>query len=462
MIVQQFFLEGIAHSSYLLAGEKTCAIVDPRRDVQVYLDAARKQGLNITHILETHLHADFVSGHIDLAELTGARIYVPAKGACPFECELLSDGDTIELEDMEITVLETPGHTPEHISYVVRDTSRGDEPVAVFCGDTLFVGDVGRPDLFPGQARDLAFRLYDSLHEKLLKLPDFCEVYPAHGAGSLCGRAMAAKRTSTIGYEKLYNPALQVRHRETFIDSLTNDMPAAPDHFSRCSAINGAGPTLLRDLLPLEAMSPVAFKEQVERENTSVLDVRDAGNFGGMHVPGSWSIDFQTNFATFAGWVLPPEKELLLVTENPAQAQETAVQLRRVGFDRIPGYLEGGLHDWAAAGLTVDSLPVLSADTFYEMTTGDQSIALVDVRTVEEYNENHIAGAINIPTPDLRIRYQELNLHTPTAMICDSGRRSSLGASILKMHGFTEVFNVAGGMRGYIATGIPLECPACE
>ena len=216
MIVQQFFVEGIAHSSYLLAGEKTCAIIDPRRDVEVYLDAARKWGLNITYILETHLHADFVSGHIDLAEFTGARIYVPARGVYSFECELLSEGDTIELEDMEITTLETPGHTPEHISYVVVDTSRGDKPAAVFCGDTLFVGDVGRPDLFPGQARKLASQSYDSLHEKLAKLADFCEVYPAHGAGSLCGRTMAAKRTSTIGYERLYNPALQIRDREMF------------------------------------------------------------------------------------------------------------------------------------------------------------------------------------------------------------------------------------------------------
>ena len=462
MIVQQFFVEGIAHSSYLLAGEKTCAIIDPRRDVEVYLDAARKQGLNITHILETHLHADFISGHLDLAEITGAELYAPERGVCSFECELLSDGDTIELEDMEITVLETPGHTPEHISYVVRDTSRGDEPVAVFCGDTLFVGDVGRPDLFPGQARELAFRLYDSLHEKLLKLPDFCELYPAHGAGSLCGRAMAAKRTSTIGYERLYNPALQIRHRETFIDSLTNDMPDAPDHFSRCSAINGAGPTLLRDLPPLEAMSPIVFKEQSARENALVLDVRSSESFGGMHVPGSWSIDIQTNFATVAGGVLPPETDVLLVTDSPTQAQEAAVQLRRVGFDRIPGYLSGGLHDWATAGLTVDRVRLISADTFYEMSTGDRPLVLVDVRTVEEYNRNHIAEAVNIPAPDLRTRYQGLNPNTPTLVICDSSRRSSLGASILKMHGFREVFNVAGGMRGYIAARYPMECPACK
>jgi rhodanese-related sulfurtransferase len=273
---------------------------------------------------------------------------------------------------------------------------------------------------------------------------------------------MAAKRTSTIGYERLYNQALQMGDRETFIDSLTKNMPAAPDHFSRCSAINGAGPTLLRDLPPLEAMSPATFKEQAERENTLVLDVRSSGNFGGMHVPGSWSIDFQTNFATFAGWVLPPGKELLLVTENPPQAQEAAVQLRRVGFDRIPGYLHGGMHGWAAAGLSVDQVPALSADTFYEMSIGKQPVVLVDVRTVEEYNKNHIAGAINIPTPDLRVRYQELNLHTPTVVICGSGRRSSLGASILKMQGFGEVFSLAGGMMGYIAAGYPLECPVCE
>jgi glyoxylase-like metal-dependent hydrolase (beta-lactamase superfamily II) len=243
MFVQQFFVKGLAHSSYLLGGSKKCAIIDPRRDVDVYLEAARDMGMKITHILETHLHADFVSGHMDLAEKTGATIVASKSAKCKFKHKAVAEGDRFNIEDMQLKVLDTPGHTPEHITYVVTDRSRGAEPVCNFCGDVLFVGDVGRPDLFPGKAKQLASQLYDNLHQKLLKLPDFCEVYPAHGAGSLCGRAMGAKRTSTIGYERRYNAALQITDKKKFIESLTTNMPAAPDHFSRCSAINGKGPS---------------------------------------------------------------------------------------------------------------------------------------------------------------------------------------------------------------------------
>ena len=238
MYVQQFFVGGLAHLSYILAGGGSCAVIDPKRDVGDYIKAAKDMGLKITHIIETHLHADFISGHLDLKELTGAKIYAPKAGNCKFDHVPLQEGDAIEIEDMELKILETGGHTPEHVSYVVTDHSRGEEPVAVFCGDTLFVGDVGRPDLFPGQADELASRLYDNLHQKLLILPDFCEVYPAHGAGSLCGRAMGAKRSSTVGYERRYNSALQHKTKEAFIKSLLNGMPGVPDHFSRCSAIN--------------------------------------------------------------------------------------------------------------------------------------------------------------------------------------------------------------------------------
>ncbi|MBP1908121.1 MBL fold metallo-hydrolase [Methanolobus bombayensis] len=211
MLIQQIFTEKIAHSSYILAGDKTCAIIDPRRDIDIYLDITRDMGIKITHILETHLHADFISGHMDLAKRTGAPIYAPEKANCDFEHVPLSEGDSIEIEDIKLNIIETPGHTPEHISYIVTDITRGKEPVAVFCGDTMFVGDVGRPDLFPGRAEELASKLYDTLHEKLLNLPEFCEIYPAHGAGSLCGRAMASKRSSTMGYEKKYNYALLMK-----------------------------------------------------------------------------------------------------------------------------------------------------------------------------------------------------------------------------------------------------------
>ncbi|HPH34936.1 MAG TPA: MBL fold metallo-hydrolase, partial [Methanoregulaceae archaeon] len=216
MIIQQFFVPGIAHSSYIVAGDRTCAIIDPARDTERYLRAAREMGVRITHILETHLHADFVSGHLDLAEATGAAIYAPTKGNCAFSHYAVSEGSEISLEDIRFSVVETAGHTPESLCYVATDLARGNTPVSLFSGDTLFVGDVGRPDLFPGRAEDLASSLYDNLHDKIMTLPDECEVYPAHGAGSLCGRAMAAKRTSTIGYEKRYNYALLIQDKDAF------------------------------------------------------------------------------------------------------------------------------------------------------------------------------------------------------------------------------------------------------
>jgi glyoxylase-like metal-dependent hydrolase (beta-lactamase superfamily II) len=289
MLIQQIFTEKIAHSSYILAGDKTCAIIDPRRDIDIYLDITRDMRIKITHILETHLHADFISGHIDLEKRTGAQVYAPEKANCDFEHVPLSEGDSIEIEDIRLDIVETPGHTPEHLSYIVTDISRGKEPVAVFCGDTMFVGDVGRPDLFPGRAEELASKLYDTLHEKLLNLPEFCEIYPAHGAGSLCGRAMASKRSSTMGYERKYNYALLIDDRPEFIDSLTNDMPSAPDHFSRCTEINRKGPELLKKLHIPEALNNDAFRNKMR--DAVVLDVRSFESFGGQHIPDSYNID---------------------------------------------------------------------------------------------------------------------------------------------------------------------------
>ena len=461
MFVQQFFVKGLAHSSYLLGGTATCAIVDPQRSVESYLEAAKAMGMKITHILETHLHADFISGHLDLAERTGAKICAPKAGQCEFEHLALAEGDSFQIEDMQLRVLQTPGHTPEHVSYVVVDQARGAEPVCVFCGDTLFVGDVGRPDLFPGMARDLASRLYDSLHSKLLALPDFCEAYPAHGAGSLCGRAMGAKRTTTIGYERRYNAALQIKDRQAFIQSLTTNMPAAPDHFSRCSAINRAGPALVRTLSPLVPLEPIQFQEKATEKNVIVLDIRSYEAFGGQHVPHAYHIDFAGNFATFAGWILPPEKEVLLVADSYDQAQEAVVWLRRVGIDRTAGYLDGGMFAWAKQGLPTEHVRQLSAGELHDLATKGDPMLLVDVRAPREFDAGHIQAAVNIPAPDLRTRHAEMDRDKPVALICSTGHRSSLGASLLKRQGFDRVANVAGGMTGYSAAGYAGECPLC-
>ena len=461
MIIQQFFVGGLAHSSYLMGGQKTCAVIDPRRDIGIYLDAAKASGWQITHILETHLHADFISGHLDLAQKTGAKIYAPKSGKCEFDHIALSEGDTFKIEDMEIKVLETPGHTPEHLSYVVTDHSRGEEPAAVFTGDTLFVGDVGRPDLFPGIALELASKLFHSLHDKLAKLPDFCEVYPAHGAGSLCGRSMSAKRTSTIGYEKKYNYAFLTKEKDTFIRLLTTDMPQAPDHFSRCSEINRRGPALEKDLPALVPLDPVSFAGKVEAKNISILDIRSYDAFGGQHIRGAYHIDSGGNFSTFSGWVVPPDADILLVPANPEQAREAAVALRRVGLDRAIGYLEGGMFEWAKAGLPAGHISQLSAQELHERRTAGMPLTIIDVRADGEFKTGHIDGAINVPAPDLRSRYTEFDPKSPIAVICSTGHRSSLAASLLKQHGFEDVSNVAGGMTGYNAAGLGTECLLC-
>ena len=461
MLIQPFYVSGLAHSSYLLAGSKSCAVIDPRRDVRVYLDAAHSLGVKITHILETHLHADFVSGHMDLAEKTGAAIHAPRSARCAFEHVGLADGDTFLIEDMEVRVLETPGHTPEHIVYVVADRTRGEDPVALFSGDTLFVGDAGRPDLFPEIAEKLAGELHDSLYRKLMVLPDFCEVYPAHGAGSLCGRDISAKRTSTIGYEKRHNYALRIPDRKEFIRRLTTAMPAAPDHFSRCSETNRRGPARLGSLPGVVPLDPAAFSQRAGIANTLVLDVRPYDAFGGQHVMDSYHIDLTSNFSTFAGWILPPEADILLVADRRDQIERASVLLRRVGLDRVAGYLEGGLFAWAASGFPLGHVPQLSAQELNERICSDEPVVLLDVRSVGEFEGGHIEGAINIPVPDLRTRYRELDPEDSIIAICNVGQRGTLAASLLRRHGFRNVSNLAGGMTGYNAAAGGAECPVC-
>lgn len=462
MLLKHYFLEKIAHSSYILAGEQSCAVIDPRRDVDIYINEARELGVDITHILETHLHADFISGHMDLAAKTGAKIYAPKSGRCKFEHVPLSEGDSIDIEDMHLDILETPGHTPEHIIYLVTDKSQGNSPVGVFAGDVLFVGDVGRPDLFPDIAKELAGNLFVSLHDKLLRLPDYCEVYPAHGAGSLCGRSMGAKWTTTIGYERRYNASLQINDKDEFIHSLTSDMPPAPDHFSRCSDINRNGPVLVSKLPVLEELRPADFLMCMQQKVNEVLDVRTYAAFAGLNIPRSWHLDLKGNFPTFAGWVMPADHDILLVADSYQQAVAANTWARRVGVDRVVAYLNGGMANWATDGNKIDHVHLISAESLYNrITTGITTISLVDVRTPNEFADTHIEGAINIPAPDLRTRYKELNPDKPTYLICSTGNRSSLAASILKRHGFKEVYNIAGGMTGYSAAGYVKKCHVC-
>jgi len=452
MIIHQFFIPGIAHSSYIVAGDKTCAVIDPARDVDRYIRAAEEMGLVITHILETHLHADFISGHLDLADRTGATIYAPKAGNCPFPHSTVEEGDIISLENIRFSVIDTAGHTPEHICYIATDTARGETPVALFSGDTLFVGDVGRPDLFPGRAEELATSLYENLHTKIMTLPDECEVYPAHGMGSLCGRAMAAKRTSTIGYEKKYNYALQIQSREEFIHALTSDMPSPPDHFARCSEINRKGPVLMKNLPAVTPIEPKAFFDTIRSNDATLLDVRSYPAFSGLHIPDSWHTDLSGNFATQTGWVLPAEKEIILVAEEKAQAEEAALQLHRVGFDQVTGFLKGGMLVWATAGLPISRLPIISPEEADRLITDDEA-ELIDVRSTEEWDAAHATGSIHIPWHDLRTRHADLDAEKHYIVMCRGGQRASIAASILKMHGIKKVMNLGGGYTAYSRAG---------
>jgi len=459
MFIQSFFIPGLAHLSYLLGGKGTCAIIDPRRDVEEYRTVAKAMGMRITHILETHLHADFVSGHMDLSARTGAEIIVPKAGQCAFPHRPVQEGDEFQIEDMNIRVLDTPGHTPEHITYVVTDRSRGSEPTAIFCGDTLFVGDVGRPDLFPGQAVELAGKLFDSL-SKLRALPDHVLVLPAHGAGSLCGRAMGAMRYSTIGYEKRYNAELQHKTVDAFRASLLSGMPEAPDHFSRCSDINRKGPAKLSDLEMPKPLSPTEV-HQLAKEGAVLLDGRDYLAFGGAHIPGAWNIDIAGNFQTFAGWMLPPDKPVVLVLGNDTKGFEAATMLRRVGFDRIAGWLEGGMHSWSVGGFPTDHVRQTSVQELAVLSNQKPGPMILDVRGKLEYEALHLEGAVHMQAPDTRKKFGEIPKEKTVYVICNSGHRSSLACSVLKQHGIHNVVNVAGGMTAFSAAGLIGTCPTC-
>jgi len=451
MLLKSFFVPNIAHSSYLLAGPKACAIIDPQREIDAYLDVARENDVRITHVLQTHLHADFISGHLDLATATGATIHAPRSADCAFLHEEIGEGDVIKVDDMELEVMETPGHTPEHVSYVVRDRGRGESPVGVFCGDTLFVGDVGRPDLFPGRAEELAEALYRSL-AKLMALPDFCEVYPAHGAGSLCGRSIGAKRQSTIGYERRHNPAL-IADKSAFIRALTTDMPAAPDHFTRCSEINRRGPALMSKLTPPSPLPPPRFRDAMRRGGI-VLDVRDYDAFGALHVPGAISIPMSGNLPIFAGWIIPADAEILLVAADDMAVEDAVVWLRRVGHDRTVGYLDGGMRAWTSAGLMTEHVPQMSPQELRHTMIDKANRMVVDVRGAGEFQRAvfRVPGSINLPAPDLRTRHGELPKDQPIVLVCGTGRRSSMAASLLKRAGFSQVCNLAGGLPGYQAS----------
>jgi len=459
LILKQFYLNCLAHASYLVADSASggAAVVDPQRDIDQYLEFAAEHRLAIKHVILTHFHADFVAGHLELRDRVGAAIYLGAAAKAEYAFTPLADGSEIDLGGVKLRAIETPGHTAESISIEAFDLDvSATVPHAVLTGDTLFVGDVGRPDLrvaLGWSASDLGSMLYDSLHQKLLTLPDASLVYPAHGAGSLCGKALSKETVSTIGEQRRVNYALQPMPKDRFIEIVTADQPDAPAYFTYDAVLNtkehqtlteamDRGPLTLEQLLSLQAVG------------AQVLDTRDAGDFAAAHLTGSVNIGLGGQFATWAGSVLSRERPIVIVAD-PGREGESMMRLGRIGFDHVVGYLAGGMLSVERHPSLTASTERLSAPLAAQRLASPERPRLVDVRAPREYDAKHIDGSISMPLNHLTERIGELPRDRPIIVHCAGGYRSSIAASLLMCAGFTQVSELAGGIAAWDAAGLP-------
>ena len=461
MIVKQFYLNCLAHASYLVGdeGSGVAAVIDPQRDVDIYLRFAKEHGVGIEHVVLTHLHADFLAGHLELRDLCKARIYLGNSAKAEYAFTPLGDGDRIEFGSVRLQALETPGHTPESISLLLFDLAAGDtSPRAVFTGDTLFVGDVGRPDLRASlgwSANDLGSLLYDSLRSKLLALPDSSLVYPAHGAGSLCGKALSRETVSTIGEQRMANYPLQPMTKTQFIDLVTADQPDAPAYFTYDAVLNSKErPTLAESLSHLHAMT---LDEVLtgQKLGVQVLDTREAGAFAAAHLKGSINIGLVGQYATWAGTVLDHERPIVVIAD-PEIETESAVGLGRIGFDAVQGYLDGGLAAAEARPDLMTSTDRLSPQVAAERFAGADPPVVLDVRSAGEQAKKRIAGTLAIPLNHLEERVKDIPAGRPVVVFCAGGYRSSIAASLLQRLGFARVSEIAGGITAWEAAKLPV------
>src|SRR6202142_2998012 len=453
MDFEQFYLGCLAHASYMLASQGEAVVVDPQRDVEIYLKAAEEHGGNIRHIFETHLHADFVSGHKELAARTGAKIYMGARAGAKFAHVDVQDGFELQVGKVRLKVLDTPGHTPESICLVITDEEKSPKPWAVLTGDTLFLGDVGRPDLSKTHTpAELAGMLYDSLHRQLLQLADEVLVYPAHGAGSLCGRAMRAERSSTMGTERLTNYALQIKSKEEFVRQLTANLPARPEYFLQDAEINRGGAPVLPGLAKLLPISAPQLKSMLD-EGVLALDVRPGDQFAHGHVPGSINIALSGQFASWAGTVLGLSARPVLIADSPEQLSEAQLRLARVGIEDARGYLNGGVTAWKQAGLTLAELPQITVQNLREAHVSQ----VLDVRREPEWQPGHIEGATWWPLDNFKVSPPEIDRDLPIAVHCKSGYRSMIACSLLQRAGFRNIVNVSGGFDAWQQAKLPVQ-----
>lgn len=460
MFFKQFYLACLAHASYLIGSDGEAVVVDPQRDVDEYIEEAAAHGLEIKYVVETHLHADFVSGHQEIAARTGATIIFGEKAGVEFDHRPVRDHEEIRMGKVVLRFIETPGHTPEGICILVTDTEAPDQPQKLLTGDTLFIGDVGRPDLAGGKGytpQMMAEMMYDSLHGKLLKLPDEVEVYPAHGAGSMCGRNMSKETSSTIGEQRKFNYALKPMSKEEFVTMMTADLPEAPIYFPRDAEINRSGARGLSELQPPQALTPQQVAEY-QKQGDVLLDVRSAADFGVAHVPGSVNIGLGGQFAMWAGSLIPLSAAIVVIADTGAQIDECVVRLARVGIENVKGFLEGGVQSWRDADLPVETIPQVSVAELKERLA-DGELQIVDVRRPGEYVNGHVPRALNAPLASLDKSLGPLPLEKNklTAVICAGGYRSSAAASLLQKQGFSNLINVSGGTGAWINAGYPVE-----
>jgi hydroxyacylglutathione hydrolase len=463
VILKQFYLPCLAHASYLIGDEETgtAAVVDPQRDTDQYIAFAAEHVLKIKHVFLTHLHADFVAGHLELRDRVGARIYLGAAAKAAYAFSPLRDGDILEFGRVRLKVLETPGHTPESISIVVYDLNASDtQPHAVLTGDTLFIGDVGRPDLRAAlgwSAAELGGMLFDSVHTKLLALPDQSLVYPAHGAGSLCGKALSKETVSTLGEQRRSNYALQPMSKEAFIQVVTADQPEAPAYFNYDAVLNSQERPTLDQALARE-MNPLTLDAVLEMQaaGAQILDTRDAAEFASAHLAGSINIGLVGQYATWAGTVLD-RKHPIVIIADPGRETESAVRLGRIGFDHVAGYLKDGLHSLESRPELIAFTERLSGQFAAELLSSSQPPLAIDVRAPREHDQKYIAGSLGIPLNHLTENLGKLPRDRPLLVYCAGGYRSSIAASLLQRSGFDPVAEIAGGIAGWEAAQLPVQ-----
>ena len=468
MYFKQFYLGCLAHASYLIGSDGEAAVIDPQRDVDQYVDEARTQNLKIKYIIETHLHADFISGHRELAARTGAQIIFGKEAHATISHLPVKDDDELGVGNVKLRIIETPGHTPESICVLVTDNEKNVRedagvPQKLLTGDTLFIGDVGRPDLAGGKGytpQMMAGMMYDSLHQKLLKLDDAVEVYPAHGAGSMCGKNLSTETSSTIGQQRKFNYALQPMTKDQFVTMMTTDLPEAPAYFSKDAEINRSGADALSGLPKPQPLSAAEVRD-FGQHGCVILDVRTAAEFGSAHVPGSLNIGLGGQFASWAGSLIPITAPIVIVANSEEQVEEAQVRLARVGVENMKGFLAGGIDGWRAADFEVAEVPQISVEKLRELIETDKNLQVIDVRRAGEYESGHAPNAVTAPLAKFRETLLNLDLNPdgPSAIICAGGYRSSAATSIAQQLGFTNLLNVTGGTTAWVKAGYEVEKP---